>query len=304
MGEERTIINPTKKKKKTTAKKPTWVPRRASPQPRDDPEPITIPTDEFPGAGVNVLFGQREQPRERNTNEGKLEASRQIACFLALHDQDGFGHLKDCAAVRRAGMINVGPGPDTGSAEDDIAMKTLYRFALLANFNLVPRMMVQCASGCGGVKVQYGQGSFGPTCPNAGDLGNHNYKYFVKRLLEKYEALQTEHRRAHGSDMPIPNYARMGLAQLHSTQSPEKLGDVVEACLAAADAALCLQEFQANRLPSWKRRFVEIQGGGHAHGDVVTDYIQRRADYVVRFGCECQDCARAGRLLSPGGPPY
>ena len=250
------------------------------------------------------MFHQRDQPRDRNTHEGKLEASRQLAGFFALHDMDGFGHLKDCSAVRNAGRIDVGPGPDTGSDEDNIAMKTLYRFALVANYALVPRMIMVAASGCGGVNVQYGQGSFGKDCPNAGDLGNHNYAYFVRRLLKKYNELQDQHKRDHGTDMPIPYYARGGLYDLAQVKRDDKMGNFVEACLAAADAALCYQQFQDKQLPSWKRRWIEIQGGGHARGDVVTEYINKRADYVVKFGCECYECAQAGTLLSPGGPPY
>ena len=86
-----------------------------------------------------------------------------------------------------------------------------------------------------------------------------------------------------------------------------KLGNVVEATLAASDAALCLEECQQDKRPpsDWRRRFTEIVGGGHAEDDLVAQYIGYRAYWVQTNGCDCAVCnAYDGMGPVTRGPPY
>ena len=96
-----------------------------------------------------------------------------------------------------------------------------------------------------------------------------------------------------------------GFDQLKQTSNKANAGNVVEAALAAADAALCLQECQDEGGTSWRRRFVDIVGCGHGRGDEVTKYIDKRAVWVSQYGCECETCVRgAQRNPNITGPPY
>ena len=254
----------------------------------------------FPGTGVSPRFYPTDKKPDADDTDACLTFTRRLACVFFRFRQCGFEHLGLCEPLAGVDRCpDYGP-PNTGDPEDDIAVLTLWRFCLVCCLDFVPVPCRNACAGCGGVRPTLFQKSYGRECPNAGDLGNHNYRQFIFLLIRKYEELERA-----GKIKVVPIYVVHGYPQLKSTTGTANAGNVVEAALAAADAALCLQKCQDGGGTSWRRTFVDIVGCGRGRGDVVTEYIDKRAVWVSHYGCDCAEC-RKGAHQDPNdlGPPF
>ena len=254
----------------------------------------------FPGTGVLTRFVASDIKPSADDTEGCLLFTRRLACVFYRFRQCGFEHLGLCEPLADVDRCPDYGRPNTGNPEDDLAVLTLWRFCLVCFLDVVPLHCRVACAGCGGIRPTFLLKSYGKECPNAGDLGNHNYRQFIRLLIRKYEELE-----AAGKITVKPIFMQSGFDQLKQTTSRANAGNVVEAALAAADAALCLQQSQDDGRSSWRRQFVDIVGCGHGRGDEVTEYIDKRAVWVSQYGCECDTCVRVAKK-NPNitGPPY
>ena len=108
------------------------------------------------------------------------------------------------------------------------------------------------ASHCGGVKPrEWVKAS--PDTPHCADPGNEAYEALVHKLL----VLCRQDVQANTDDETMQRI--VNLQQLNR----EHKGDVVEAALAAASYAYCVQETKA-------MEWATLEGGTHAEGDLPT----------------------------------
>ena len=134
----------------------------------------------------------------------------------------------------------------------DIFAQVLHRLALFGDTTIVPKKLRNLASHCGGVPPTAHLAPFKDT-PWVADPGNGVYGKIVRKLMRIQNA-----------------EAAAGVERAHvSNISPcndESLGDLVEASLAAANAASCIQKAVPHTWPT-------LIGGAHAHGDLVTRWL-------------------------------
>ena len=123
--------------------------------------------------------------------------------------------------------------------------------ALLADSSEIPAAVRKQASHCGGVTPSDWVKAF-PDTPHCADPGNEAYEAHVDQLLRTcHEEVR------HADDETIQRI--VDLQKLNR----EHKGDVVEAALAAANYAYCVQE-------SKPMEWATLEGGAHAEGDLPT----------------------------------
>ena len=163
-----------------------------------------------------------------------------VAMTLAWRGQEGFVQLVDGPPVMEF------PGRT-------LYFKSIYRLALIADNEVVPKEVRKQASHCGGVEPRLPLLEAFQDTPKLADPGNRAYSVLVDRLI--YE---TRNEVDTYADIATP--VRIQALQLFNM---EHKGDVVEAALAAADYAYKTQK----GVPMmWE----DLQGGAHADGDLPT----------------------------------
>ena len=147
-----------------------------------------------------------------------IQMSEQVALALARLGEQGFQHLHE--ADQRSNQSNWSVG-----------CRALFRLALIADHNKIPTTIRKQASHCGGVKPHDWVKAF-PDTPHCADPGNEAYEAHVDQLLRtcREEVLR------HAEDETIQRIVDL------QTLNREHKGDVVEAALAAANHAYCVQE--------------------------------------------------------------
>ena len=165
--------------------------------------------------------------------------SEQIALALARHGEKGFQHLHE--TVQRSNQSNWSVG-----------CRALFRLALIADHSEIPATTRKQASHCGGVKPHDWVRAF-PDTPDCADPGNEAYEELVNKLLVSCR-----------QDV-LPNADDETMQRIANLQqlNREHKGDVVEAALAAANYAYCVQE-------SKPMEWATLEGGAHAEGDLPT----------------------------------
>ena len=167
-----------------------------------------------------------------------LGAADRIAVILSDHGEAGFG----------------GPGcPEMQALQVHLA--AVRRMVIIAS--LPPRLRKD-ASHCGGVRPGAGLRPFADT-PLVADPTNRVYAAAARSLLD---------RGLHGRILAETGVRADGLALL-CRLNEEHLADVVEAALAAANAA-------ADHEQGMPRTWAGLRGGVWGRGDVVSDYLHAR----------------------------
>jgi hypothetical protein len=168
-----------------------------------------------------------------------IQMSEQVAFALARHGEKGFQHLPETVRRRNQGDLSVG-------------CRALFRLALIADHNKIPPAIRKQASHCGGVKPHDWVSAF-PDTPHCADPGNEAYEAYVDQLLRTCE----QELMKHADDETVTQIV------LLQNLNREHKGDVVEAALAAANYAYCVQESKA-------MEWATLEGGAHAEGDLPT----------------------------------
>ena len=184
-----------------------------------------------------------EEPVLPDVTQQRLHAiqmSEEVALALARHGEKGFQHLHE--AEQRSNQSNWSVG-----------CRALFRLALIADHNKIPATVRKQASHCGGVKPRPPQVQVCPDTPDCADPGSEAYEVYVNQLLCtcRREVL------GHADDETTKRI--VDLQHLNR----EHKGDVVEAALAAANHAYCVQE-------SKPMEWATLEGGAHAEGDLPT----------------------------------
>ena len=170
-----------------------------------------------------------------------MNQTEELAMALAWHGQEGFVHC-----------VIDGP-PVMEFPGRTLYFKSIYRLALIADNEVVPKEVRKQASHCGGVEPRLPLLEAFQDTPKLADPGNRAYSVLVDMLLDR-----TRDEVAFCAD--VQTQVRIQFLQ---TFNMEHKGDVVEAALAAADCAYKKQE----GVPMmWE----ELEGGAHADGDLPT----------------------------------
>ena len=170
-----------------------------------------------------------------------MNKTEDVAMRLAWHGQEGFVHC-----------VIDGP-PVMEFPGRTLYFKSIYRLALIADNEVVPKEVRKQASHCGGVEPRLPLLEAFQDTPKLADPGNRAYSVLVDMLLDR-----TRDEVAFCAD--VQTQVRIQVLQ---TFNMEHKGDVVEAALAAADYAYKRQE----GVPMmWE----DLQGGAHADGDLPT----------------------------------
>ena len=162
-----------------------------------------------------------------------------MAQFLADYGERGFG------ALTKGGMKR--------KERPSIHEEVLHRLAAIGDHTLVPKTCRKNASHCGGVPPDDKLLKAFKDTPFVADPGNKIYSSILRKLLatvNKEKCTSTQ------------------LSQMYNIVrwNDEHLADLIEAALAAADAAAA---FEAKTVRSW----AELQGGAHGQGDEVTQWL-------------------------------
>ena len=173
----------------------------------------------------------------------------QFAFILAEQAEPGFCFLRPEAQPR-------------GSADAGcIFKKVLCRLGLIGDTAIVSKQIRKRASHCGGVPPNESLAAF-PETPWLADPGNEVYGRIVRRLFMSQVA----------QDASEEEGARI----YHiSNFNDEHLGDLVEAALAAANVAACIEKGSPHE---WRT----LCGGAHADGDTVTRFLVRAVHWECR----------------------
>ena len=130
----------------------------------------------------------------------------------------------------------------------------------------VPKQWLSLAAQAGGIAPlpDHGLPAY-PGWPACADPGNKAYSMLCRELLGIVP------------HQDLPAFCGDGLARLQQ-YNDQRLGDVVEAALAAADCANAAEQHVADPAghPAWVRAYEDVVGGGRGHGDIVTAWIQDR----------------------------
>ena len=183
-----------------------------------------------------------EEPVLPDVTQQRLHAiqmSEQVALALARNGEKGFQHLDE--TVQRSNQSNLSVG-----------YRAFVRLALIEDHSKIPPTVRKQASHCGGVKPHDWVRAF-PDTPLCADPGNEAYEVYVNQLLCtcRREVL------GHADDETTKRIVDL------QTLNREHKGDVVEAALAAANYAYCVQETKA-------MEWATLEGGTHAEGDLPT----------------------------------
>jgi len=155
--------------------------------------------------------------------------------------------------------------------EEPILVTVLRRLCLVADTDYVSARVRKLASHAGGVPPIAGKLLAFADTPHVADPGNATYAAIVTRLIAEV-----------GNDPRVPPW---GLAVLQKLNTEHK-GDVVEAALAAANAA-------ADKEEGKERIWAELRGGACASSDQVTPWIVR----AVLWECRTAAVAWESKLL-------
>jgi hypothetical protein len=214
-----------------------------------------------------VLFAVGEEIRAEDkcsvnyNNCVLIPAAARLAAYFAHQGQRGFEVFHKVGA--RSKGIPYKP--------EKVEEECLARLCLVAQ--RVPKAYLKAASHCGGLPVVPGLTNAPTPGAKWADGGNALYAAFVGELLDL-------------RPMPkLPEYCGGGFNLLCSYNA-EKRGDVVEATLAAADCAKAamLHIHDPRQYPDWVRDYRDIEGGGYAHGDVVTKWMCERMLHMIAEG--------------------
>jgi hypothetical protein len=174
---------------------------------------------------------------QQSPHQSSLEASQRLAEVLGAHNEIGFEMYGALPTI-------IKPLSDPVAA--------LRRLCIIQN---QPRELRKMASHCGGITPNdaYGVHAFKDT-PGVADAGNAIYAAFVDRLLD------------YGNEAAA-DVDSWKIEQLKGLNAEHK-GDLVEAALAAANAAAAKE-----RGLEWT--WVSLQGGACGVADDVTRFIER-----------------------------
>ena len=215
----------------------------------------------------DVLFAVNEDIRAEDkcpvnySNCVLIPAAARLAAYFAAQGQRGF------EVFHSAGARSKGVPYKPQKVEEEC----LARLCLVAN--AVPKAYLKAASHCGGLPVVPGLTNAPAPGAKWADGGNTLYGDFVGELLDL-------------RPMPkLPTYCGQGFYALCG-YNVEKRGDVVEATLAAADCARAamLHMHDPRQYPDWVRDYRDIEGGGCARGDVVTEWMCKRMLDMIAEG--------------------
>ena len=170
-----------------------------------------------------------------------MNKTEDVAMRLAWHGQQGFAHC-----------VIDGP-PVMEFPGRTLYFKSIYRLALIADNEVVPKEVRKQASHCGGVEPRSPLLEAFQDTPKLADPGNRAYSVLVDMLLDR-----TRDEVAFCAD--VQTQVRIQVLEMFNM---EHKGDVVEAALAAADYAYKVQEGIAMR---WE----DLRGGAHANGYLPT----------------------------------
>ena len=195
---------------------------------------ICASSKQLPSAAPSIAI-----PAGANAHAENLEAARWLAQFLADYGERGFGALTKDGMKRK----------DRPRIHEEV----LHRLAAIGDHTLVPTTRRKKASHCGGVPPDGKLLKAFKDTPFVADPGNRIYSSIVRKLL----ATVNKERCTSTQQLRMYNIVRWNDAHL---------GDLIEAALAAADAAAA---FEAGTVRSW----AELQGGAHGQGDEVTQWL-------------------------------
>jgi len=175
--------------------------------------------------------------------------------------QEGAGGITNEACMAAAELIAETLQLSTAPAEEgDLLLATLRRLCLVADTDVVAARVRKLASHAGGVPPLAGKLAPFADTPQVADPGNAIYSVIVTRLIERI-----------GNDATLPPWGLDALRKLNA----EHKGDVVEALLAAANAA-------ADREEGKGRVWADLRGGACASSDAVTPFLVRLVHWECR----------------------
>ena len=162
------------------------------------------------------------------------------------------------AAQGESGFSFLMPGVNPNNAEGTIFEKALHRLALVGNTDLLSKDLRKAASHCGGVQPAPNLASFKDT-PYLADAGNACYAKVVRKLLGAQATREAMREEAQHIDK---------ISKLNDNH----MGDLIEASLAAANYAFCIERGEAHEWGS-------LCGGSYATGDYVTMWLVRAVNW-------------------------
>ena len=223
----------------------------------------------------------------QSTNEDSFEAARRVAMVLANEGEPGFDLVR---TVRRMGELpDQRKNREIPNHGERVAWETLYRLFLLSDHERVPRLTRRAASKVGGVSLNPSEIRHGDGTMPCGVVLNHAYARLCTDLKKMYWEWKGIDRQ-----WEPPAWLKAGSKAFIFLENEQTLAWTVSAALSSADQMLALEEFCENRSDHWKRRWNEQIGGGHAHGDPVTPWINAWLSRYRENGCPCDACKSAG----------
>ena len=220
----------------------------------------------FPGS---TLLAFCESESFDCTSDHKcLETARRVACYLAMYNLPGFRVVLSYLEEHRApGLRFCRIQHDYQACDPDPRLLNRVRdaFTIIADTGIIPAVARKAASRFGGVRP--GKDGEGPRNHNDdwsewADPGDDVYNSLMQEVLGQTNNTPPHHTRQAGFD---------NLRQL----SPEECGEVIKAYLAAADAAVKLEEHILQPTMAWHREYKPFPGGVYNETDEVADYINR-----------------------------